>query len=189
MWKEDVVGHAKVSMGVLNPIPFCSIWGIDELRVSEKENFINSEISKYIEFWNLGMSKDNSYFRVMGPCVKYWENILELLSRHIPWQNFVLLEGFRPSSNWKTNYECASICMVVYVDLKDHVIPPYSGPRSMHPSLNTIVYMHFHDLFVSNFVLVWPIVYLIWMGRVKSEVVKDQRMRIIRRSMFNGGFL
>jgi hypothetical protein len=57
--------------GVPNPIPFCSIWGIDELRVNEKEKFINSKISKYIEFWKLGMSKDNLYFRVMGPCVKY----------------------------------------------------------------------------------------------------------------------
>jgi hypothetical protein len=31
------------------------------------------------------MSKDDLYSKVMGPYVKYWENILELLSRHIPW--------------------------------------------------------------------------------------------------------
>jgi hypothetical protein len=30
------------------------------------------------------MSKDDSYSRVMGPYMKYWENILELLSRPIP---------------------------------------------------------------------------------------------------------
>ncbi len=37
--------------------------------------------------------------------------------------------------------------------------------------------MPFHDLFASNFVLVQPsnlIVYLVWMGRVESDVIKDQ---------------
>jgi hypothetical protein len=70
---------------VLNPIPFCPIWGNDELKASEKERFISSEILKYTEFWKLGMSKDDLYFRVMSPYVKYWKNILELLSRPIPW--------------------------------------------------------------------------------------------------------
>jgi hypothetical protein len=49
-WKEEVVGQAKLSTGVPNPIPFRLIWGIDELRVGEKEKFISSMISKYIEF-------------------------------------------------------------------------------------------------------------------------------------------
>ncbi len=71
-------------MGVLNPIPFRPIWGNDELRANEKERFISNGISKYIEFWMLGMLKDNSYFKVMGLYVKYWESILELLSRLIP---------------------------------------------------------------------------------------------------------
>jgi hypothetical protein len=58
-------------VGVSNPIPFCSICGIDELRACEKERFISSGISKYVEFWKLGMSKDDSYARIMGPYVKY----------------------------------------------------------------------------------------------------------------------
>jgi len=58
-------------VGVSNPIPFHSIWGNDELRVGEKERFISSEISKYIEIWKLGMLKDDLYPRVMGPYVKY----------------------------------------------------------------------------------------------------------------------
>jgi len=86
-------------VGVPNPIPFHPIWGNDELKVSEKERFISTRISKYIGFWKLGMSRDNSYSRVMGPYVKYWENILELLSGPIPQYNFILLEGFWPSSN------------------------------------------------------------------------------------------
>jgi hypothetical protein len=50
LWKEDSIGWPKSLMGVLNLIPFCLIWGNDELRASEKKRFINSKISKYIEF-------------------------------------------------------------------------------------------------------------------------------------------
>ncbi len=82
MWKEDGTGWPKLSMGVSNLGPFRPIWGNDELRACEKKMFINRGISKYIEFWKLGMSKDDSYFRVMGPYVKYYENILKLLLRH-----------------------------------------------------------------------------------------------------------
>jgi hypothetical protein len=42
-------------MGVSNLVPFCLIWGNDELRACEKEMFINRGISKYIEFWKLQM--------------------------------------------------------------------------------------------------------------------------------------
>jgi hypothetical protein len=47
----------------------------------------------------------------------------------------------------------------------------------MRPYLSNIAYMPFCDLFASNFVIVRPLnlrVYLIWMGRAKSDVVKDQ---------------
>jgi hypothetical protein len=46
------------------------IWRNDELRVGEKEMFISSGILKYIEFWKLEMSKENSYSRVVGLYVK-----------------------------------------------------------------------------------------------------------------------
>jgi len=85
LWKEDGIGRPKLPMGVPNPFPFRLIWGNDELRACEKESFINSGILKYIEFWKLGMLKDDSYFRVMGFYVKYWESIFKLLSRPIPW--------------------------------------------------------------------------------------------------------
>jgi hypothetical protein len=58
-------------MGVSNPVPFRPIWGNDKLKACEKERFISSRNSKYIQFWKLGMSKDNLYSRVMGPYVKY----------------------------------------------------------------------------------------------------------------------
>jgi hypothetical protein len=117
------------------------------------DRFISSEILKYIEFWKLEMPKDDSYSRVMGLYVKYWENILKLLSRLIPRHNFVLLEGFWPSNNWRANYDHTSIPSVVDNDLEDLVIPPYYGPRRMRLSLNTIAYTPFRDLFVGSFVL------------------------------------
>jgi hypothetical protein len=67
LWKEDATGWAKLLAGVLNPIAFCLIWGNDELKASGKDRFISSGILKYIEFWKLGMSKDDLYSRVMGP--------------------------------------------------------------------------------------------------------------------------
>ncbi len=71
LWKEDGIGRPKLLVGVLNLVPFHPIWRNDELRPGEKERFINSRISKYIEFWKLGMLKDNLYSKVMGPYVKY----------------------------------------------------------------------------------------------------------------------
>jgi hypothetical protein len=90
---------AKIASGVPNFVPFCLIWGNDELKACEKERFISSEILKYIAFYKLGMLKDDTYFRVRGRYVKYWESILEMLLKPIPWQRSILLEGFWPSSN------------------------------------------------------------------------------------------
>jgi hypothetical protein len=70
LWKEDGTRRAKLLAGVSNLVPFHLIWGNDELRVGEKERFISSGILKYIEFWKLEMSKENSYSRVVGPYVK-----------------------------------------------------------------------------------------------------------------------
>jgi len=50
LWKEDGTRWPKLLVGVSNLIPFCPMWGNDELKASEKERFISSEISKYIEF-------------------------------------------------------------------------------------------------------------------------------------------
>jgi len=60
----------KTTNGGFESYSILLIWGIGELRASEKERFISSKILKYIEFWKLGMSKDDSYSRMMGPYVK-----------------------------------------------------------------------------------------------------------------------
>ncbi len=39
----------------------------------------------------------------MKPYIEYWEGILECLSKLIPQQSLVLLEGFWPTSNWKVD--------------------------------------------------------------------------------------
>ncbi len=94
------------------------------------------------------------------------------------------MEGFWPYSNWRINYECASIPTVINVDREDLVIPPYCGPRSMRPSLNIIAYKFFCDLFVGNFVFVWLVdlkIYPVWMGRAESDVVKDQENENYRK--------
>jgi hypothetical protein len=116
--------------------------------------------------------------------VKYWVNILELLSKPISRYSSLLLESFWPFNNLRNNYQCTSIHTIVDVDLKDHVIPPYYGPKSMRPSLNVVAYTHFSDLFASNFVLVRHsnlIVYHAWMGRVKTDVVRDQENENYRK--------
>jgi hypothetical protein len=96
---EDGTRQPKLWVGVSNLVPFHLIWGNDKLKACEKERFISSEISKYIKFKKLGMFKDNSYSKVMGHYVKYWEKILELLLKPIPRQSSILLEGLWPSSN------------------------------------------------------------------------------------------
>jgi hypothetical protein len=94
------------------------------------------------------------------------------------------LEGFWPSNNWRANYECASIPTIVNVDLENPIIPPYYCPKNMHPSLSITAYMPFCDLFVGNFVLVWPInpiVYHVQMGKVENDVVKHQNNKNYRK--------
>jgi len=49
-----------------------------------------------------------------------------------------MVESLWLSSNWRANYEHASIRTFVGVDPEDLVIPPYCEPRSMHPSLSLL---------------------------------------------------
>jgi hypothetical protein len=54
----------------------------------------------------------------------------------------------------------------------------------MRPSLNILAYTPFCELFAGNFVLIWPtnlIVYPMWMGRAKSDVIKDQKNENFRK--------
>jgi hypothetical protein len=50
LWREDGIRWPKLLARVPNPIPFCSMWGNDELKVDVKERFISNDILKYNEF-------------------------------------------------------------------------------------------------------------------------------------------
>jgi hypothetical protein len=76
-----------------------------------------------------------------------------------------------------------AIPTIVDVDLKDSIIAPYCGPKNMQPSLKTIVDTPFWDSSLGDFVLVKPRdleLYRVWIGRVESEVVKDEQFENFR---------
>jgi hypothetical protein len=59
LWKSIDQGHPKHPSGIPKPIPFYPIWRNDASKSIEKEKFINSGISKYLEFsqqHNLGFA-------------------------------------------------------------------------------------------------------------------------------------
>jgi hypothetical protein len=37
----------------------------------EKEKFNNNHATKYVEFWRLGLTRNDIYAKTMGPYVKY----------------------------------------------------------------------------------------------------------------------
>jgi len=163
--------------GILKHVPFCPIWGNDAPKSIKKGKFINSGISKYLEFWKLNIFKDDMYARVMKPYVEYWEGILKCLLKPIPQQSFTLLEGFWLTSNWKFDHVRFFIPFVpIFDDMEDLVIPLYYGPKNMKLSLSTTTYNPFKDLHERDYLLACPSkpkVYLVWMGRTHSDVVKD----------------
>ncbi len=60
-------------------------------------------------------------------------------------------------------------------DMEDPTIPLYRGSKHMKLSLNT-TYTPFRDLHEGDFLLAHPcelVVYLVWMGKAHSDVVKD----------------
>jgi hypothetical protein len=75
--KNRICGVLKLPQGLPNPIPFRPIWGNDAIKSIEKQKFINDGLSKYVEFWRMGMCKDETYAR--KPYMDYQKNILEYI--------------------------------------------------------------------------------------------------------------
>ncbi len=50
LWKVNANGSPKLPTRVPNLIPYCPIWDHDEVRLMEREKFINVRLSKYVEF-------------------------------------------------------------------------------------------------------------------------------------------
>jgi len=104
LWKTNLDGSLKLPTRVPSPIPYRPIWGNDVSRLAEREKFINARLSKYVDFWKVGIAQNLTYEMNMKLYVEYWEDILLHLSRSLPPQSVTLLEGFWPSNNWKSNY-------------------------------------------------------------------------------------
>jgi hypothetical protein len=54
LWKEDGIGWPKLLVGVPNPIPFCLIWGNDELKACEKKGSLVARFQNILSFRSLG---------------------------------------------------------------------------------------------------------------------------------------
>jgi hypothetical protein len=48
-------------------------------KLVKKEKFINSGISKHLEFWKFNILKDEMYARVMKPYIEYWAWVFRML--------------------------------------------------------------------------------------------------------------
>ncbi len=70
----------------------------------------------------MGSAQSSIYEMKMKSYVEYYENVLLHLSRLLLPQNTTLLEGFWPSSNWRSNYVRTSLStMMDIVDLEDPI--------------------------------------------------------------------
>ncbi len=139
-WQANAKGPPKLLMGMPSPIFFCLIWGNDASRFMEKENFIIIKTYKFVEFSRQDIVKDDTYACVMNPNVDYWKMLLHL-SKSLPPQSLILLEGFWPSNNWRSNHVRGFLPNTFdVIDAKDPIIPPYYGPKNMKPFVRIVVH-------------------------------------------------
>ncbi len=98
LWKVNPNGSPKLLMGVPSLVIYCPIWGIDPSKYVERQMFISVGLSKYVDFWKISIAQCVTYEMKMKPYFDYWENILLHLSRPLPCESAILLEGLWPSS-------------------------------------------------------------------------------------------
>jgi hypothetical protein len=68
-------------------------FGNDTSRLVERKKFISFGLSKYVDFWNVGIAQRSTHEMKMK-YVEYWEDILLHLSRLLLPQRTTLLKGF-----------------------------------------------------------------------------------------------
>jgi len=56
----------------------------------EREKFINFNLSKYMDFWKVGIAQNSTYEMKVKMCVEYWEDVLLHLSKPLPFQSTIL---------------------------------------------------------------------------------------------------
>ncbi len=129
----------------------------------------------------MGIAQSATYEMKMKSYVEYQEYILLHLSKPLPRQSAILLQGFWPSSNWKSNYSKASLSTsIVGVNPKDPIQHLYCGPKNMKP-LTT--YTPFKNLNDGDFILMrshdLDLVH-VWMGKSQSDVVKVKEIEFFK---------
>jgi hypothetical protein len=83
-----------------------------------------------MDFWKVGIAQSSTYKMKLKLYVEYWEDVLLHLSRPLQPKSTILLEGFWPSNNWRSNYVRVSLSIVMdIVDPKDPIRVPYCGPN------------------------------------------------------------
>jgi hypothetical protein len=81
-----------------------------------------------MDLWKEGIVQNVIYEMKLKPYVVYWEDILLHLSKPLPRQSATFLEGFWPSSNWRSNYlKVLLSTTIVGADPKDPIQHPYVG--------------------------------------------------------------
>jgi hypothetical protein len=71
LWKANPNNSPKLLTKVLSHVLYCPIWGDDALRLVKREKFINSKLSKYMDFWKVGIAQSSTYEMKMRPYVEY----------------------------------------------------------------------------------------------------------------------
>jgi hypothetical protein len=61
LWNTNPNGSLKLRMGVPSLVFYHPIWGIDPLRFVERQKFIGAKLSKYVDFWNVGIGQSATY--------------------------------------------------------------------------------------------------------------------------------
>ncbi len=66
-----------------------------------------------MDFWKVGIARSVTYEMKMKPYVEYWKDILLHLSKSLPCQSAIFLEGLWPLNNWKSDYSKVSLLTVI----------------------------------------------------------------------------
>ncbi len=71
LWKANPNGLTKLPMSMPSPIIYCPIWGIDPSKSIERQKFISASLSKYMDFFKVGIAQSVTYEMKMKPYVEY----------------------------------------------------------------------------------------------------------------------
>jgi len=71
LWKANLDDSPKLPTKIPSPVLFYPIWGNDVSSLVEREKFISFRLSKYVDFWKVGIAQSSTYEMKMKPYVEY----------------------------------------------------------------------------------------------------------------------